>query len=240
MSQPLTQRDAPLPVPHALSLGFALGLAAVLLTAFLVADGLRFEPVKDEVHFLDTSRALTESFPPSLEALRTYEEVITPLAFLWWGLLDRLTGDAAFAGRLANLLLLGAIVCGVALRRGRPTPPRVLAAVGVLLFPYFLPLGVHLYTDIPAFFLAFLGVRAHLRGHPLLAAALCVLAIATRQYMVAVPVALAAWEWSRGLRGESGSWLPGAAAALAAASLLGWFAFFGGLAPPAGIVALSV
>lgn len=235
LSQTLARQDAAVPPATALTVAFALGLAAILLGAFLVADGLRFEPVKDEVHFLETSRALTESFPPTLEALRSYEEVITPLAFVWWGLLGRMTDDAAFAGRLVNLLLLGAIVCGVALRRGRASPPRVLAAVGLLIFPYFLPLGVHLYTDIPALFLAFLGLRAHLRGHPVAGAVLCCLAIATRQYLVAVPVALAAWEWSRGLRGETERWLPGSMAALAAASLLGWFAFFGGLAPPAGI-----
>jgi hypothetical protein len=234
-SRRVAREDGAIPWPTALSLGFALGLGAILGLAFLVAGGLRFEPVKDEVHFLATSQALTRTLPPSLEALRSYEEVITPAAFLFWGLLDRLTGDGAFAGRLCNLLLAGAIVCGVALRRGRPSPPRVLAAVGLISFPYLLPLGTHLYTDVPATFVASLGVRAHLRGRPVLGALLCCLAIATRQYIVAVPVALAAWEWTRALRGEADRWRAGAAAALAATSLLGWFAFFGGLAPPAGI-----
>jgi hypothetical protein len=237
MTQHIASHDAPIPRRSTAQwVLLVVALTGVLGTAFVVADGLRFEPVKDEMHFLETSRQLTREFPPSIETLRSYEEMITPAAFLFWGLLDRWTGgDGAFAGRLCNLLMVGAIVCGIALRRGRPSEQGLLAALGVLAFPYLLGLGVHLYTDVPASFLALLGVRAHLRGRTVTGAALLCVAIATRQYMVAVPAALAAWEWSRSQRGEAVRWLQGGAAALAAASLLGWFAFFGGLAPGPGM-----
>lgn len=235
MSERLVVHDATMPRPLARGLAFALVLTGILVAAAVLADGLRFAPVEDEEHFLETAQQLARDFPPSLEALRSYEEVITPFAFLFWAGLERWTGDAAFAGRLFNLALVAAIVCGIALRRGRPSDEGLLAALGVLAFPYLLGLGVHLYTDVPAAFLALMGVRAHLRGRTGTGVVLLCLAIATRQYLVAVPVGLAAWEWSRSARGEARRWLGGAAAALAAASLLGWFAFFGGLAPQAGI-----
>lgn len=199
-----------------------------------LADGLRFAPVKDEVYFLQAATFLGHPFPPTLEQLGGYSVMQTPLAFLVWGLLGRLTGDVLLSGRLLDLALAGAIIGLVAVRRGVPFEQRLLPMVGLATYPYLFPLGVHLYTDVPAAFLALAGVSAHVRGRPRTAVILFALAIATRQYMVAFPVGVAAWEWSRSARQESHTWLEGALAAVGAASLLGWFAFFGGLAPKAG------
>jgi hypothetical protein len=205
----------------------SLPLAAVLAAA----PWLHFAPVKDEVVFLEASRYLGGQFPPTVDQLRSYSVMQTPLAFVAWGQLGRLTGDALFSGRLLNLVLALAIVGLVVFRSGRLSKWGLLCALGLSAYPYLFPLGVHLYTDIPATFLVLSAVCAHVRGRPRIAFVLFALAIATRQYMVAFPLAIAAWEWTRS---GSRSWSRGTWAALGAATLLGWFAFFGGLAPKAG------
>jgi len=215
-------------------LAFALLLLITLAVALAAADGLRFAPVKDEVFFIEATRHFSQQFPPSIEQLRSYSVMQTPLAFVVWGQLGHLTGDALSSGRLLNVLLVVAMLSLVALRSGDRRDERLLAAIGLLGYPYLLGVGVHLYTDVPAAFLVLAGSCAHVRGRRVLGFVLFVLAIATRQYMVAVPAAIAAWEWTQSLRGGRGGWARGAVAALAAATLLGWFAFFGGLAPQPG------
>ena len=61
-----------------------------------------------------------------------------------------------------------------------------------------------------------------------------VCAIATRQYLVQIPAALAAAEALGWLRGERERWKAVAVCGAACATLLGWVAFFGGLATRRG------
>jgi len=215
-------------------LAFAILLLLTLTVALATADGLRFPPAKDEVFFVEATRHFSQQFPPSIEQLRSYSVMQTPFAFVVWGQLGRLTRDALFSGRLLNLLLVVAMLSLVALRSGDRRDERLLAAMGLLGYPYLLGVGVHLYTDVPAAFLVLAGSCAHIRGRRVLGFVLFALAIATRQYMVTVPAAIAAWEWTQSPHGSRRGWARGAGAALAAATLLGWFAFFGGLAPQAG------
>ena len=123
----------------------------------------------------------------------------------------------------------------------------LLCAVGLVLFPYYLPLSIHVYTDVPAALFVLLGFWLYARQQPVWSAVAFALGIATRQYMVLFPAALAWAELAPALfaRGEGGRWRPSLAPArwkagrtvplgLAVASLLGWFLFFGGLGPQAG------
>jgi hypothetical protein len=228
-----TQREAPRGATVT-SIGAAIFLVVAFGAALVITNGLRFAPLKDEAHFLSSARTFSGRFPPTLEQLRSYPEVINPLAFVVWGQLDRLTGDALLAGRWLNFAFAAAIVAGVALSRSGSDERRLLAAVGLVSYPYLLGLGVHLYTDVFASFLAYAGFRSHLRGRLVLGAACFALAIATRQYMVAVPACLAAWELWCSLGGVP-RWRAAAIAAASAASLLGWFAFFDGFGPAPGL-----
>jgi hypothetical protein len=203
--------------------------------ALIVTDGLTFEAVKDEGHFFASSQSFSESFPPSLEDLRSYPEVVTPLALVVWGQLDRLTGNGLLAGRWLNWLLSMGLMYLVMLGAGGRTRGAVIAGVGLLAFPYTMALSVHLYTDIPALFLGLVGLHFHLRRLPFPAFLFFALAIATRQYLVLLPAAAAgAAAWSV-LRGDRSRWFQALSAGAAVATLLGWFAFFGGLAPQPGM-----
>src|SRR5258705_13145234 len=91
---------------------FIAGTGLLLLATFVVAEGLRFEPGKDELHFRDSAQAFAGGF--GLEALRSYPELVTPLSLVIWGELDHATGDGVYAGRALNLALIGAVICLVA------------------------------------------------------------------------------------------------------------------------------
>jgi hypothetical protein len=209
-----------------------LALLAVHAATFLFADRLRFEPVKDEIHFLESARVFAAPF--GWEELRGYPEVVTPLALVVWGGLERLTGDGLWAGRCLNLAVSLGLLCLIALPWGAPARG-ARCAVGLLAFPYTLALAVHLYTDLPAAALGALGVAAVLSRRAVPAALSLSAAIAVRQYLVQIPAAMAAAELLAWRRGDRGRWRTAFACALAVATLGGWIAFFGGLAPAAGL-----
>lgn len=199
------------------------------------SDGLRFEPTKDEVHFWETTDGwFLDSFPPSAEALRNYPELITPLSYVIWGRLHWLTGDGIRAGRALHVALSLAIIALLAFPRRGDSKTAEFAAAGLLLYPYFLALSFHLYTDIIGTFFAVFALHAHARGRLLLALLLFTLAICTRQYLVQVPAAVALWEGLRSLRGEDRV-KETVVAGLACCTVLVWIAFWGGLAPVPGL-----
>ena len=214
---------------------FLAAVTALFLALFFWMDGLRFPLQWDETHFWETSLAFSQRAVPDLELLRSYDELNTPLPFFLYGAVERYVGDGLFMGRLLNLLLALAITLAIGLptrRRGRRAP---LAAVGLLLFPYFLYYSALLYTDTIAAALVLLGVALHLRDRTVWAAVVFVLAIAARQYMVAFPAALAAHELLRQGRGRHRNPVRWLAPGLAAATILFWMALFGGPAPAAAL-----
>jgi hypothetical protein len=212
---------------------FLLAIGLVYLATFIVADALRFEPVKDEIHFLESSKLFAVPF--GSEALRSYPEIVTPLSLVTWGTLERLTGSTLWAGRALNLILSFGLVCLVAYGASASWPRGGLAAAGLLLFPYTLPLSVHLYTDVMGAALATAGTYAVVKRRPVLAFVGLSAAIATRQYLVQIPAALLAAEGLAWVRGDSTRCKTVAATAAASVTLVGWLLFFGGLAPQAGL-----
>ena len=208
-------------------------VALAFLVTFVVTDGLHHEPAGDEQHFLDSAGVFQGRF--ELEALRSYPELVTPLALVIWGELEHFTGDGLFYGRLLNLALTFAMVCLIALSAPRQWRRARLAAVGLLLFPYTLPLSAHLYTDPIGAFLVVSGTLALARG------------IRRSPGSRSCARSQRASTWSRFRRrwppppasatcAESHArWKDVAVCAASGVSLLAWVAFFGGLATPAGI-----
>ena len=224
--------------------GVIAGLALLYLLVFLALDGLRFEIRRDEVHFWPTALRFSRTFPPTAALLRSYGELNTPLPFIVWGAVERFFGLGIFGARMLDFLISFGIVALVAMLagegEGRLSWRRAVPSVGILLYPYFLFVGTHVYTDILPTALVLGGVVLHLRGRYLAAAVLFAAAIAGRQYMVAFPAALVAYELL-GREGEGGRgatrWI---APALAAATLGGWYLFFGGFGPPGEVAAQAI
>jgi len=215
----------------------ALALLVPYAGALLYTGGLAFEPVNDEAQFWEQAAAFSEDWPPGATRLRVYEEPMTPLAFALWGGLESLHHGGIAAARLATLLASLAVLALIALQRpavAQPAKP-LLCAVGLLLFPYWIPMSVLVYTDVPATLFVVGGLLLYVRDRHVAGAVCFALAIATRQYMVTFPAAIVAWEGLAALRSgvpRIRRWLP---PLLAVASLFGWFAFFGGFGPAPGL-----
>ena len=202
------------------------------LALYLALDHLRFEVRKDELHFWPTSLSFSNTWVPTLQQLRSYNDLNTPLPFVVFGTLEHLFHQGIWLGRLLNLGLSFLCVLAIAFRGGASTRS-FLCAIGLLLCPYYLGTSTHLYTDIIALTLSLAGVSFFFRQNYLLSSLAFVAAISSRQYSVVFPASLFLWSaygsWTqRRLWLERRVW---GSMALAAASLLGWFLFFGGPAP---------
>ena len=221
----------------------ALGwLPLVFLTLVLIAylgtifffEGLQGAPQWDEKRFWETSLIFSDDLIPTLQELRNYGELNTPLPFIVYGAVEHLFGGGIFVGRLLNLALSFLMICLILFAaRERGLDP-ILAASGLLLFPYHVYYSALLYTDTFAAFFVLLGLHFYVRERHLLSGLFFVLAIASRQYMLAFPLAIVAFELAPFLRGGFRVRLRWVAPLVAASSMLGWIWLFGGLAPAPG------
>jgi len=202
---------------------------------FYGTNFLSFPPEKDELHFWPTSLSFSQTFLPTIEQLRSYNELNTPLPFVVFGWVEHIFHAGIAGGRFFNLVVSFAIVCIIGFCKGKPTLSTVLPVVGLLSFPYFLGVSTHLYTDVIAAFFAVLGVAAHQRRAYYFSVAFFILAIACRQYMLAFPVAVFASEAIRPRRDSGRCFAALASPCIAAFSILGWYIFFGGLAPEVAV-----
>lgn len=225
---------------------FLCAITAIYLAIAAWLDFLRGPAIWDEAAFWQSSLTFSDSLLPSLSDLREYYSLNTPLPFMAFGLLEYLFGQGMAAGRLLNLILSLGIVATI----GWPGKDRggraLLCLLGLFLCPYFLFLSGRLYTEMIACTWVLLGFVAYVRDRPWVSCLAFVLAIASRQYMLAFPAAIATYEFlataNQYRLGQPVSlsqhqrWL---APAIASLSFLGWVALFGGLAPADAIAAKS-
>jgi hypothetical protein len=205
-------------------------VALVYLTLFVFLDFLHFAPRGDEVHFWPTALSFSESWIPSRDQLRTYHELSTPLSFLIFGALEHLLHGGIAAGRLFNLGLSFGMTALIMtahqdVRRG------ALAATGLLIFPYYLAVSAHLYPDIVGAAFVLVALICHFDRRPFASAACWCLAIASRQYAVAFPLTVAAYELFRSEHRPSHAKWRWLAPLASAATIGGWMWLFGGPAP---------
>ncbi|MBW4459199.1 MAG: hypothetical protein KME47_03035 [Nodosilinea sp. WJT8-NPBG4] len=225
---------------------FLCAITAVYLAIVAWLDFLQGPPWWDEADFWKSSLTFSDSLLPSLSDLREYHSLNTPLPFMIFGFLEYLFDRGMVAGRLLNLILSLGIVATI----GWPSKERgeraLLCLLGLFLCPYFLFLSGRLYTEMIACTWVLLGFVAYCRDRHWVSSLSFVLAIASRQYMLAFPAAIATYEFltivSLYRQGQPVSpsqhqrWL---APAVASLSFLGWVALFNGLAPADAIAAKS-
>lgn len=219
-------------------LAAVLALAALYVAAVLYMGGLSFDPIKDEEQFWAQVVSFANDWPPSVAQLQNYQEPMTPVSFLIGAWIESTFGLGIAGGRLVSFFAsLGVLVLIIRRRVAPGMDPNIplLAAVGLFAYPYWLPMSLLVYTDTLAALFVVLGFWSYAREKHIAGFAFFVVAIATRQYMIAFPAAIIAYEGLAALRARNASWsrwLPYAAAGL---SLLGWFAFFGGVGPADGL-----
>ena len=208
-----------------------LALTVAYLVIFLYFDQLRFPIRKDEEHFWPTTLLFSKNLFPTVALLRTYGELNTPLPFMVFGLLEYLFHGGIVVGRYLNFILSYVILVLVLFPKRSSRKKSLLAVLGIAIFPYYIGCAVHLYTDIMASFLTLLGLILYARSRYVLGCLSFILAIASRQYMVAFPAALFLFEIYQARGNIIGGKLRLASLLLALSSLLGWVLFFGGFGP---------
>ncbi|MBD2214022.1 hypothetical protein H6G27_29770 [Nostoc linckia FACHB-104] len=172
---------------------------------------------------------------PDISQLKNYAELNTPLPFIIFGILEYLFHGGLFAGRLLNLLLSLTIICLIGFSNRKHIRYRLLAAFGLLLCPYYLMYSGLLYTDIIAIFFVVLGFWFYTSSHHILSSLAFILAIASRQYMLAFPVAIAVHELLTSRKNGVKLRIQLLAPVIALSSIFVWIWLFGGLAPQAGL-----
>ena len=219
---------------------FLFGITAIYIALFAGFDYLQGPEWWDEKTFWQTSLTFSDRLLPTLAQLQDYKELNTPLPFIIYGALEYLFQGGIFVGRLLNFGLSIGMACLI----GWPSRDRggraILCLIGLFLCPYYLWLSGRLYTDIIASFFVLLGMWGYMRDRHILSGIAFILGIASRQYMLAFPVAIAAFEitsmlLNRHQRLTMKQLLSGLVPLGAALSILGWFYLFQGIAPSSGL-----
>lgn len=197
----------------------------------------------DEKSFWPSSLTFSDDLWPTLEELNNYGSLNTPLPFIVFGGLEYLFGGGIFVGRLLNLILSLVIVWIIGWPGKEKGERALLSLIGLLLCPYFLWLSGRLYTEMIACTWVLLGFVAYFKERHLLSSLAFILGIASRQYMVAFPLAVVSYElfslvnnyrqnnpidWER--------YRLSLAHLIAIFSLGFWVILFQGLAPEAAII----
>ena len=226
---------------------FLLLITAIYTILIIKFDFLHGPKVKDEAHFWETSLRFSTSLIPSIDALRDYRDLNTPLPFIMFGAVEHIFDLGVFGGRLLNIILSIAIVFIIGWPSREKGGTAILCLIGLFICPYYLLCSAALTTDIIAGFWVLLGFVAYVRNRHLLSSISFILAIASRQYMLAFPIAVALYEFvinalpviknDRQIKFyEQWRWI---APLIAASSILFWFYLFQGLAPSTGLEELA-
>lgn len=240
---------------------FLLIVSAIYLSLFVKLDFLQGPMMWDEGHFWQTSLGFSNRLFPTIDQLRSYNELTTPLPFVMYGVLEYLFRQGIFAGRLLSLSLSILIVLLIGWPKQRRDKRSLLCFVGLIMCPYYLWYCGLLYTDIIACFWVLLGFVAYVRNRHLWSCIAFIFAIASRQYMLVFPLAIALQELARAVRADNQPWLTRIrslnwpnwmmkcrsaqwwshqwrwiAPLVAALSIFGWFYLFQGLTPQIPIV----
>ena len=225
---------------------FLLLITAVYTALIIRFDFLQGIKIKDEGHFWETSLRFSDSLIPSLDDLKDYRELSTPLTFIMFGAVEHFFHLGVFGGRLLNLILSVVMVLIIGWPSREKGVTAILSLLGLFACPYYLLTSPVLFTDIIACFWVLLGFVAYVHNRHLPSSISFILAIASRQYMLAFPVAIALYELIIALPtlknrekikfSEQWRWI---APSIAALSILIWIYLFQGLAPATGIENLA-
>lgn len=225
---------------------FLMLIAAVYTILVVKSNFLLGIKINDEPHFWETSLTFSDSLIPSIDDIRNYRDLNTPLPFMMFGAVEYFFNLDVFGGRLLNLILsvIMAFIIGWPSRDKRKLG--ILCLIGLFFNPYFFICSGRLYTDIIACFWVLLGFIAYVRDRHFLSSIAFILGIASRQFMLAFPAAIATYELVLALNrirttrsfdlSQQWRWI---APGIAALTIFGWIYLFQGLAPATGLEELA-
>lgn len=172
----------------------SLVILIIFVGIFFLKQNFLGELYQDENHYLTTAIFFSKEPVPSLDLLKTYNELNTPIPFILGGWVVN-----ASVEKIQNLRLLTFLVSFTLLMIfvwNSPEHSRrfYLCLAGLMIFPNYYLCSVYYYTDIFAMIGVLAGMVAYLRKAHLWSMVFFIAAISSRQYMLAFPAAIAAYE----------------------------------------------
>ncbi len=221
---------------------FLVIITAIYTVLLIGRDFLQTPALWDETHYWNNILKFSNQLFPGIDDLRDYNELSTPLPFIIFGSLEYLFHGGIFVGRLLNLILSLIIVFIIGWPSQNKQNYSILCLIGLLLCPYFLWHSSTIYTEMISCFWVLLGFVTYGRNLHLLSSVAFILGIASRQYMLVFPAAIAVYEFIiamvkfKKIRRinllEQWRWI---APLIAVLSIFLWIYLFQGLAPDTGI-----
>ncbi|MAX26302.1 MAG: hypothetical protein CMJ19_17555 [Phycisphaeraceae bacterium] len=140
----------------------------------------------DEMRFIETSRTFSENL--SLNLLKHYEEMSTPLPFIYFGAMGKIIGFELWQIRLAAIII-AVLTLDQLCRLGHIAINKrshwwLFIASCCLANPYFLPMSTMVYTDMLAVLFVIWAVRAFYQSRSIELAICCAGMLLCRQYMI--------------------------------------------------------
>jgi len=175
----------------------SLVLALVFIIIFFVKDRFNVELYQDEFHYLPTATYFSKEPIPSLNLLRSYNELNTPVPFILGGWVVKAFGEEIQYLRLLTFGVSFLLLMTFVWSSPNNTNRFYLCLLGLLAFPNYYLCSIFYYTDIFAMISVLAGIVAYIKRIHWLAALFFVVGISCRQYMLAFPAAIVLFEmWS--------------------------------------------
>jgi len=227
---------------HSRKLYTSLVVFIIFIVIFFLKQKFNGVLYQDEFHYLPTAVFFSHEPVPSIDLLKSYNELNTPLPFILGGWVVNIFGENIQYLRLltygVSFLLLMTFIWSAPGNSKR----FFLCLAGLMVFPNYYLCSVYYYTDIFAMISVLAGIVAYLKRAHLAGLLFFVAAISCRQYMLAFPAAIVAYEFLELLKKSSGlnqflkniftdkTWI---FYSLAVLSIIPWVLLWNGPAPAA-------
>lgn len=220
----------------------SLFLFVVYVIVFFLKENFTVELYQDEFHYLPAAVFFSHEPIPSIDLLKSYNELNTPIPFILGGWVVNIFGENIQYLRLLTFGVSFILIMLFVWNSPDRSKRFWLCLIGLMAFPNYYLCSVYYYTDIFAWVFLLGGIIAYIKRIHWAGLLLFVGAISCRQYMLAFPAAIVGYELVGILKNSSGikdfvsklfsdkTWIYYTVAFL---SIIPWFLLWNGPAPAA-------
>jgi hypothetical protein len=172
----------------------SLFLLFVFIVVFILKDHFNGPLYQDEFHYLPTAVFFSQEPIPSLDLLKSYNELNTPVPFILGGWVVYFFGEHIQYLRLLTYAVSFTLLMLFVWFSPERSKRFFLCLAGLVVFPNYYLCSVYYYTDIFAMATVLAGLIAYTRGVHWAGVIFFIAAVCSRQYMLAFPAAIVLYE----------------------------------------------